>query len=267
MADAVVGDEAGLVEDIAGGLGLAGERRADQADGVLRRRRSAARSAVAFCGSPSVSNAFSCTWQPGLAALCLSMASCTPFLMLMPSAASGPVSAPAIAMDTGGHCALPSPAGSAGCSAFGRLDFRAVLVDLHLLDDLQVGLRRFPLTRLWTGCSRQCPAQPNPRYREQIHSVPRDRARFTSGSMFSSASTHQPRSARAAMLRDDHSQRMAVTRDVGRRAPRDRLLNRYQRRVGNTEFTLSPAYRGFPAPPRRRASSSSDDPSRRAGST
>ncbi len=70
------------------------------------------------------------------------MASCTPFLMLMPSAAFGPVSAPAMAIDTGGQCALPSPAGSAGCRALRRLDLRAVLVDLHLLDDLQVGLRR-----------------------------------------------------------------------------------------------------------------------------
>ena len=32
--------------------------------------------------------------------MCLSMASCTPFLMLMPSAASGPLSAPAMAIDT-----------------------------------------------------------------------------------------------------------------------------------------------------------------------
>src|SRR6202165_5312045 len=70
--------------------------------------------AVAFCGSPSVSKVFSCTWQPLLAALCLSMASCTPFLMLMPSAASGPLSAPAMAIDTGGQFALPAPAGSAG---------------------------------------------------------------------------------------------------------------------------------------------------------
>ena len=100
---------------------------------------------VAFCGSPSVSNVFNCTWQPGLAALCLSTASWMPFLMLMPSAASGPLSAPAMARDTGGHCALPSPAGSGGVAAFGRLDLRTVLVDLHLLDDLQIRLRRAAL--------------------------------------------------------------------------------------------------------------------------
>src|ERR1700742_4090105 len=115
--------------------------------------------AVAFCGSPSVSNGFSCTWQPGLAALCLSMASWTPFLMLMPSAASGPLSAPAIAIDTGGQVALPSPAGSAGgVHLWGAASpplrgiggpptlvafaLPAVLVDLYLLDDLQLGLSR-----------------------------------------------------------------------------------------------------------------------------
>src|SRR5262245_10701702 len=36
--------------------------------------------------------------------------------MLMPSAASGPLSAPAMATDTGGQVALPSPAGSAGAA-------------------------------------------------------------------------------------------------------------------------------------------------------
>ena len=93
---------------------------------------------VAFCGSPSVSNVFSCTWQPGLAALCLSTASWMPFLMLMPSAASGPLSAPAIASDTGGQVRLAVAGGVGGRRAFRRLDLRAVLVDLNLLDDLQI---------------------------------------------------------------------------------------------------------------------------------
>jgi hypothetical protein len=74
---------------------------------------------VAFCGSPSVSKVFNWTWQPALASLCLSTASWMPFLMLMPSWASGPLSAPAIAIDTGGHCALPSPAGSAAAACSG----------------------------------------------------------------------------------------------------------------------------------------------------
>jgi hypothetical protein len=69
---------------------------------------------VAFCGSPSVSNSVSVTWQPGFALLCASSATLAPSMTLMPSAALAPVFAPANASLTPEHFALPSPAGSAG---------------------------------------------------------------------------------------------------------------------------------------------------------
>src|SRR6185312_10579405 len=68
-------------------------------------------------GSPPVSNCLICTWHPALAALCFSTASCTPSRVLTAASESDPVSAPAIAMETGGQTAFPSPDGSAGAAA------------------------------------------------------------------------------------------------------------------------------------------------------
>ncbi|CPU65244.1 Uncharacterised protein [Mycobacteroides abscessus] len=73
---------------------------------------------VAFCGSPSVSNGLSVTWQPGFASLNASTATWAPYWMLSPSAAFGPVRAPATAIEVpSAHSALPSPAGSTGLPA------------------------------------------------------------------------------------------------------------------------------------------------------
>ena len=156
---------------------------------------------VAFCGSPSVSNGFSCTWQPGLAALCLSMANWTPFLMLMPSAASGPLSGPAIAIDTGGQGGLAIAGGVGRRGTLGGFDFPTVLVDLHLLDDLQIGRRRSP-TGSWDWVQPAMPSTTSSwRYREQPAPRTMRPRTFTSGSMFLSASTIQLRKAWPLTLR------------------------------------------------------------------
>ena len=172
--------------------------------------------AVAFCGSPSVSKGFSCTWQPGLAALCLSMASCTPFLMLMPRAASGPLSAPAIAMDTGGQVALPSPAGSAGVAPASDLTSAPFWSICTCSTIFRSACEEFPpLGEDWLQ-----PAIPNTASSAELAAialrVARPRTFHLRVSCFS-APTSQTTVRPALDTAVEHSQPVAAARDLGQR--------------------------------------------------
>ena len=133
-------DQTGLIEHRAGGLGLAGERRADQTDGVL----------VVDDLRGDGGGLLRVTL--GVERLQLHLAAGVRGVVLV----DGQLHA---ILDVDAKCGvgtregaghrdrhrrarrLPVPGGIGGFHAFGRLHLGAVLVDLYLLDDLQVGLR------------------------------------------------------------------------------------------------------------------------------
>ena len=134
------GDQSGLVEDTAGGLRLTGERRADEADGVLivddlwRDRGRLLRVAL------------------GVERLQLNLAAGIGGVVLVDGHLHAVLDVDAEcgvgAVERAGHgdrhrraVGLAVAGGIGWRCALLRLDLSAVLVDLHLLDDLQISLR------------------------------------------------------------------------------------------------------------------------------
>ena len=160
------GDQAGLIEHGAGGLRLAGERRADEADRVLV--------VDDLRGDPG--RLLRVTL--GVERLQLHLAARVGGVVLVDGQLDAVLDVDAErgvgAVERARHGdrhrragGLAVAGGVGGRGALGRLDLPAVLVDLHLLDDLQIGRRRSPPSAPGTGCSRPCRAPSDLRYREQ----------------------------------------------------------------------------------------------------
>ena len=175
-------DQAGLVEHPTGGLGLAGERRADQADGerVVDDLR---------CDRGRLLRI-----TLGVEGLQLDLAAGVGRVVLVDGELHAVLDVDAEcgvgAVERAGHGDGDRRTG--GLAVTGRvgrggaclgLDLGAVLVDLHLLDDLQIALRRVLVRLGLLAAAGDAQHRQQPPNWQRLHSASRDRARFTSGSV------------------------------------------------------------------------------------
>ncbi len=155
--------------------------------------------------------------------------------MLMPKAASGPLSAPAIAMDTGGQVALPSPAGSAGvapAAALTSVPFSSIwtcsTIFRSAFDVLCSG--EDWLHPAMPSTSRPAPPSANAFRATRLRTL---HLRV----MDSNGIDDEPQVGRSLMPRVDTSQPVAGLRDVERLPAARRYRELVSRRTGNAVLT------------------------------